>query len=173
MKKMIKKDSDNMNTDLYMIAQLAKEKELENQEFYSFLKSNQDSKKIDKIVRSLYKQISAKIDCTSCGNCCKLMDPVFKKEDIEKLGPVTAESIKKDLREDKKENGFIFKISPCSFFKDKKCLQYLFRPVGCRSYPHLCKENFISRFSKVMESYSICPIVFNVCESLKIESRYI
>ncbi|MBU1043613.1 MAG: YkgJ family cysteine cluster protein [Candidatus Omnitrophica bacterium] len=162
-----------MNIDLYMIAQLAKEKESENLEFYLFLKSNQNSKKIDEIVQRLYSQISKKIDCTNCGNCCKLMDPVFKKEDIERLGPVIAESIKKDLRADKKENGFIFKKSPCAFFKNNKCLQYLSRPAGCRSYPHLHRKNFISRFSKVMESYSICPIVFNLWEQLKVELEYV
>ncbi|MFH2137298.1 MAG: YkgJ family cysteine cluster protein [Candidatus Omnitrophota bacterium] len=153
---------ENLEIDLNKITQLAIEQEEENREFNSFLKSIQDTRKIDKIVHSLYKQVSAKIDCTSCGNCCKLMDPVFKAKDIAKL----SKSIKDCLIEDKEED-FVFKTSPCLLLKETKCLQYLSRPEGCRSYPHLDRKDFISRLAEVMESYSICPIVFNVYEGLK------
>ncbi|MBU4304822.1 MAG: YkgJ family cysteine cluster protein [Candidatus Omnitrophica bacterium] len=79
------------------------------------LKSSHYPEKIDKTVHSLYKQISSKIDCTNCGNCCKLIKPVLSKKDIEKLskslGVGTDKVIKDFLIEDKKEGGFIFNIS--------------------------------------------------------------
>lgn len=160
----------NLESDLNKITQLAKDKDQENREFCSFLKDSQDSKKIDKIVHSLYKQISKEIDCTSCGNCCKLMDPVFKKKDIEKLfnvwGVEADKSLKKHFIEAKKENGFIFK-TPCPLLKETKCSQYLSRPAGCKSYPHLHKKNSVFKVKEVIENYSICPIVFNVYEDLK------
>lgn len=72
-----------METNLKKIAQLAEEKEEENFEFRSFLKETAISEgKIDKIVQNLYKKYSTLIDCTKCGNCCKVFSTVVKKEDI-------------------------------------------------------------------------------------------
>ncbi|MCP4650774.1 MAG: YkgJ family cysteine cluster protein [PVC group bacterium] len=160
----------NLKTDLYQIAQLAKDQEEENLEFSSFLRSGLDSQKIDEIVKSLYDQVLPRIDCTSCGNCCELMDPVFKEKDILKLSKCWKDkNIRDHLIEDREENEFMFNNSPCPFLKESKCLEYSSRPEGCKSYPHLHKEGFISRLVEVMESYSICPIVFNVYESLKVE----
>ena len=36
-----------------------------------------------------------------------------------------------------------------------------------RSFPHLDKEEFVTRLWAVVDNYSICPIVFNVYEILK------
>ena len=161
-----------LETDLFQIAQLAKDKEEENLGFNSFLKSSQCTKKIDEIVHSLYEQIALNIDCTACGNCCEQMDPVFKEKDIQKLSKCWKdENIKDYLIEDKEEDGFIFNMT-CPFLKENKCLQYVSRPDGCKSYPHLHKKDFISRLIKVMESYPICPIVYNVYERLKVELQH-
>ena len=56
---------------------------------------------------------------------------------------------------------------PCPFLKDNKCTQYESRPLDCASYPHLHKKDFVFRLIGVVNNYSICPIVFNVYETLK------
>jgi len=38
--------------------------------------------KIDSIVNGLYKKISLQIDCKTCANCCKEMQPELENEDI-------------------------------------------------------------------------------------------
>ena len=67
-----------METDITKIKNYAKEKEDENWEFRNSLKGC-DDRKIDLIVHKLFKEISASIDCTVCGNCCKKMQPTVTK----------------------------------------------------------------------------------------------
>jgi len=49
------------------------------------------------------------------------------------------------------------------------CSQYKYCPDNCRSYPHLHKNDFVSRLINVIENIAICPIVFDVYEALKEE----
>ncbi len=164
---------DNLESDLNKITQLAIDNQAENKKFKLFLETRVNSEEVDNIVHRLYEQISPNVDCTICGNCCKLMEPVFKKKDINRLATGLADdeykSIKKCFIEDTDDGSFNFKIKPCMFLKQSKCLQYLLRPDGCRSYPHLDRKDFTGSLDKVIYNYSICPIVFNVFESLKIE----
>jgi Fe-S-cluster containining protein len=53
--------------------------------------------------------------------------------------------------------------------KDNLCINYDHRPKDCSSYPHLHKNEFLSRTWGVIDNYSVCPIVFNTYEILKIE----
>ena len=41
--------------------------------------------------------------------------------------------------------------------------------ADCRSYPHLHKKEIISRLMGVVFNCSVCPIVFNVYEQMKLE----
>ena len=69
-----------MQINLEIIASIAEEKEIENQQFVTYLK-NKDSKEVDEIVLALNDIISSEIDCTQCGNCCKsLMINVSEEE---------------------------------------------------------------------------------------------
>ncbi|MBW1737720.1 MAG: hypothetical protein JRJ69_09220 [Deltaproteobacteria bacterium] len=49
------------------------------------------------------------------------------------------------------------------------CSHYELRPEACRSFPHLHKEEFVSRLMGVIQNYAVCPIIFNVYERLKNE----
>ena len=75
------------------------------------------------------------------------------------------------MLEKKIENGegYRFKVQPCPFLKENSCTCYTFRPSDCRSYPHLHKNDFTSRLMDVIENSSLCPIVYNMYESLKEE----
>lgn len=163
-----------LEIDLEKIQKLAKQREEENWKFRSFLKgSDYPSEKIDEIVHDLTQEISSRIDCTKCGNCCKAVKPVLTTKDIEELsegmGMSTAQFRDAYLSEDKEEDGFVFKRLPCPLLKDTLCTQYSYRPAVCKSFPHLYSKDFVFRLMQAIENYSVCPIVFNVYESLKNE----
>jgi Fe-S-cluster containining protein len=162
-----------VETDLSKIKKLAKTRENENWEFRAFLKeSDFSSEEIDRTVHELYQEISLKIDCAKCANCCREMHPLLDDEDIEKLsvgsGLTEAQFKKQYLVKDEEYGKFAFKIKPCPFLGNNGCNCYEYRPKDCQSYPHLDKEDFVFRLIEVVQSCSVCPIVFNVYERLKL-----
>jgi Fe-S-cluster containining protein len=161
---------DHLELDLEKIKELGKIRERENLIFRAFLKQK-DSYKVDKIVHKLNKIISEQIDCTTCGNCCKILPYALLEEDIKRLSKAlnisTKEVIEQYTEFDEEEQECFLKETPCAFLKDNKCTIYEARPEACRSYPHLHKKEFTSRLLGVIQNYSICPIVFNVYEELK------
>lgn len=158
-----------LETDLRKIEKIAKKKDDENWAFRTYLKGNW-GRDIDPIVHRLYEEVSAQIDCTTCGNCCKGMSPVLSAKDIEVfsegLGMPVSQFKPLYLTVDMGDT--IFNQTPCPFLKDNKCRNYEHRPAACQSYPHLHKEDFTTRLFGVL-NYAICPIVFNVYEQLKDE----
>jgi Fe-S-cluster containining protein len=158
-----------MIIDLETIKQLGEKNENVNYRFRSFLKSK-DSDRLDRTVHELFHLYSSHIDCTTCGNCCTLLKPIIQDTDIKALALLTNKPIqdyKRDFIVTDEDGDMHFKELPCPFLKDKKCSVYDSRPDDCRSYPHLHKEDFLSRLFGVIDNYSICPIVFNVYEELK------
>ena len=158
-----------METDLIKIENLAKEREVENWSFRTFLKGYY-IKNLDKIVHKLFKQVSEQIDCTACGNCCKTIQPSLKKKDIDNLSKslnITPDQFITKYVDKDEDGDNILNQLPCPFLNDNKCAQYDSRPVVCASYPHLHKKDFVFRLIGVVNNYSICPIVFNVYEALK------
>ncbi len=68
------------------IKEISKEKAEENWAFRAYLKEcDMSPEEVDEIVHRLYKEISSKIDCVACANCCKEITPVLDVGDIEKL----------------------------------------------------------------------------------------
>ncbi|MCP4220847.1 MAG: YkgJ family cysteine cluster protein [bacterium] len=165
-----------VETDLEKIKKYSVEKEADNWGFRSFLKSCEiSSKKIDTIVQHLNKQVTAKIDCQSCANCCKTLRPEVTDKDAgviaKKLGIPAEEFKAKYLAESEMGSENCFNQAPCPFLADNACTIYEFRPADCSSYPHLQKKKFSSRIISVIQNYEVCPIVFNVYEGLKDEIR--
>jgi uncharacterized protein len=162
---------NEIETNLTRIRALSQKKEEENWEFRAFLKGKCTSGRLDSLVHRLYQEIASAIDCTTCGNCCREILPLLDQEDIESFAQGLEISIK-DLTDQyvvKDEEGFTFCQTPCPFLHEKRCTKYEARPKDCRSYPHLHKEDVMSRLMGVVENYRICPIVFNVYEALKRE----
>ncbi len=163
-----------METDLNNIQKISEEKWDENWEFRSFLKCYDISiEALDSIVHKLYHQVSSKIDCTQCANCCKEVSPILLRTDIRKfskdLGISVSDFQDKYLKKDDGSEGYLFHETPCPFLKDNLCSNYNYRPKDCISFPHLQKDEFASRLMGVIYNYSMCPIVFNVYELLKDE----
>ncbi|SHF73848.1 hypothetical protein SAMN02745218_02984 [Desulfofundulus australicus DSM 11792] len=150
---------------------IAAQKEDENWEFRSFLKTSIAGEEVDSLVHRLYKDISSQVDCKQCANCCRECSPVLHDKDITRLSQGTgipvSEFIEKYLK--KVENDYLFNQKPCPFLKDNLCTQYSYRPGDCRSYPHLHKKGFVFRLIRVIDNYAVCPIVFHVYEELKKE----
>jgi hypothetical protein len=160
-----------METNLKKIERTSKLKEDENWEFRAFLKGYDiPLEALDSIVHELFDYVSSEIDCTKCGNCCKKVRPLLKKNDIKKLSDncgISIAEFKKQFLKKTDEEDYTFRMLPCPFLEDNICSQYKYRPKDCRSYPHLHKKDFVFRLIGVINNYSICPIVFNVYELFK------
>ena len=160
--------------NLLAIATIASEKEEENDAFRSFLKW-QDADLVDVLVHQLNVRISAEIDCTACGNCCKtLMISIAEPERA-----VFADHF--NINQQQAEESFLAKgmagdtimsTMPCIFLDNNKCSIYEKRFSDCREFPHLHKDGFTKRLFSVIYSYGMCPIVFNVVEALKDELEF-
>jgi len=163
-----------MITDLDTIRQLGERNKDINFRFRSFLKSK-DEDRLDRTVKDLFQFYSSRIDCTKCANCCTILKPIIQKSDIKTLATITNKSIQDFQREylvTDEDGDMHFKDLPCPFLIVKTCSVYDSRPEDCRSYPHLHKDNFLSRLFGVIDNYSICPIVFNVYEDLKYKFHF-
>lgn len=152
---MLKNKIMKLEIDLKNIEQIAKRKEAENISFRTYLKG-QNSEKIDKIVHRLNEDITPKIDCLDCGNCCMNLRPIVSE--VSRFAE--AENI---------EAVKYLKSFPCKYIKDKKCTIYSDRFEECREFPYMHRDKFITRLHGVLQNYEICPIVFNIYEHLKIE----
>jgi uncharacterized protein len=111
------------------------------------------------MVHRLNNEISGKIGCTICGNCCGELKPCITNKDIVRLAHILAikpKEVKANYTETD-DGDLYFKNLPCSFLKDKKCTIYNDRPVDCQSCPHLHKKDFTSRLFTVIQNYSVCP----------------
>ncbi|MDT8382352.1 MAG: hypothetical protein RQ728_08885 [Brevefilum sp.] len=62
----------NIITDLNYIRKMGTKRENENWQFRLFLKRlDMDSRDVDAIVHRINEEVTSKIDCTECANCCK------------------------------------------------------------------------------------------------------
>ena len=69
--------------------------------------------------------------------------------------------------EESQEGQLIMNTIPCAFLGGTRCNIYEDRFTECRDFPHLHKTGFTSRLFGTLMNYAICPIIFNVVESLK------
>ncbi len=164
-----------IETDLAYIEQMGEEREDENFSFRSFLKGlSISNEELDAVVHRINDEVTAQIDCTACANCCNMYGPGLEEEDI----PIFAVGLQMPVAAFKQQYltvnkpappAYEIREAPCPFLEDNLCVNYECRPAECRSYPHLHKKDFRTRLFGVVGNYSICPIVFNVYERLKVE----
>ena len=156
-------------TDLTLIACLALEKEEENDRFRVFLLTF-DTESIDKWVFKLNEAISAVIDCTQCGNCCKSLMINISEEEANRLSDHLLQS-RKDFDKQYVEKGnhgmMLMNQMPCHFLQNNKCTVYEHRFEGCREFPAMHLPDFQKRLFTTFMHYGRCPIIFNVLEQLK------
>lgn len=156
-------------TDLETIKIKAKSLELENVQFQDFLR-NLDSSSLDKAVFNLSEQISPKIECTDCGNCCKSLmvniDEAEANNLAAHLGQTRETFDAKYL--DKGDSGrMVVNAIPCHFLVGNSCSVYEHRFAGCKEFPAFHVPDFNKRLFTTYMHYDRCPIIFNVMETLK------
>jgi uncharacterized protein len=164
-----------MVTSLFQIAASSIEKENENDAFTNYL-AQQDEELIDALVANLNNTIEPKIDCTTCGSCCKTLMINVTEAETKNLSQHLQESIE-TIKERYLEKGlgdtYIINKMPCHFLLENKCSIYENRFAGCREFPALHKPHFTQRLFTVFMHYGRCPIIFNVVEALKKETGFL
>ena len=162
-----------LESDPNRVKRLAEEREDENWRFRTFLKGiDLEIQELDAIVHRHYEDVARQIDCCACGNCCREVTPIFSDTDVLRLatglGMSTGEFVERFLIKDE-DSDMILRDSPCPFYAGSLCTVYDHRPDDCRSFPHLNKDEFVVRLIQVVQSYSVCPVVFNLFEGLQDE----
>ena len=164
----------HIETDLQLIAHLADQREEENDHFQSFLAS-EDAASIDARVFTLQADITPKIDCRQCGNCCKTLMIEVTQPEADRVAEVlgvesdqfVAENLEKGIGQ-----RMIMNAIPCRFLQELSCTIYTDRFAGCREFPALHLPGFTARYFTTRMHYGRCPIIFNVLEALKKELSF-
>jgi Fe-S-cluster containining protein len=154
------------------VQRLAEELEDENWVFRGWLKSNPglDDDELMSVVHWLAEDVTAQIDCTACGNCCRVLAPLLDEEDMQRLAQALEMDIpslqRTTLRQE--ERGHWELPAPCPLQDGNLCRVYDARPKLCREYPHLHSDFRRHRMARLGDTF-VCPIVFNVVEGMKVE----
>ncbi len=122
--------------------------------------------KMDTIVQQLHDEVSEKIDCLTCANCCRSLGPAIYDKDIERIAKALrikpSEVVSSYLRIDE-DGDYVFKSMPCPFLmNDNYCSIYESRPKACREYPHTDRKNFEQIYKLTVKNASTCPIAYEV-----------
>jgi uncharacterized protein len=125
----------------------------------------------DRLVHRLHDEIFSRIDCLSCGNCCKTLGPRIINQDIDRLSKHLKIKqnifIEKYLKIDE-DNDYVFKSMPCPFIDNENyCMVYSERPKACREYPHTNRRKFHQLLDITLKNTFTCPAVFEIVEELK------
>lgn len=162
-------DLHNMVTSLSEISVFAAQKENENQSFQRFL-HQENGVDIDLLVLQLDQVITPKIDCTSCGNCCKTLMINVTNDEAEVLSAHLnqAREVFDEKYLEKGSSLMVINKIPCHFLEKNKCTVYEHRFAGCREFPGLHLPGFTKRLFTIFMHYNRCPIIYNVVEQLKV-----
>ena len=111
-----------------------------------------------------------KVDCLSCGNCCKGYSPRFKTPDIKRIskfvGLREGSFIDKYLKIDS-DGDYVLQQTPCPFLgSDNYCSIYAERPSDCRRFPYTDEDVFVKRTAITLKNVSFCPAAYFVIEKL-------
>lgn len=164
--------SSTLVTSTELIAQLAKQRENANWRFRSYVKGQLETgdRDLDLEVRAIADRVASQIDCTSCANCCKTLQPVVDADDIDRLAArfrISAQKFEEQYVMREEFGEMCLHTTPCPFLKNDRCSVYEDRPKACRDYPYLNSEGFRQRLISMIENYAVCPIVFNTLDELK------
>lgn len=161
-------------TDPAEVERLAAELE-ENWAFRNWIKLNFDpgDNRLMPVVRRLTKEVTARIDCTQCANCCRMTTPSVDIQDMERLAvalDLDIPALQHTYLEQDEQGGWQLP-APCGLLAGNLCRVYDARPASCREYPHLHNDFQAASIARCHSAY-ICPIVFNVIQGMKIELRW-
>lgn len=126
---------------------------------------------IDAKAFDLTQKAYAKIDCLSCGQCCRTTVTTFTLEDINKASKAVGISKKQFIHKYlflDLDGQYTTIGVPCPFLNlnDNKCKIYEVRPHACSSFPHTDRKNFLARKRVHLENVKFCGITQFVLEGL-------
>lgn len=145
-------------------------KSADHQKLYKQYLHRANKNKVLKSLPDLHEQAFEKIDCLSCGNCCKNYSPRFKTPDIKRIakylkmkdGDFSNQYLFVDS-----EGDYVLRSKPCPFLgTDNYCSIYDHRPSDCRRFPYTDEDVILKRQSLTLTNSSFCPIVYYVLEML-------
>jgi Fe-S-cluster containining protein len=155
--------------DLDHIRREADAKAEENAVFRDFLR-RRDGAEIDRLVHQLDGEITPRVDCTACGNCCKSLiihtEPEENERVAARMGMPLAQWEETYLERSMGGKTVLNQI-PCHFLTGTRCSVYEDRFSDCREFPHLHRDHFTERLFSTMMYYGVCPILYHVVERLK------
>lgn len=142
----------------------------ENQKQYQHFLQRADKSKLLKKLPELHEQAFEKIDCLTCGNCCKSYSPRFKTTDIKRISKhlkmKESNFINTYLNLDS-DGDYVAKTTPCPFLgTDNYCSIYEDRPGDCKRFPYTDEDVLLKRPQLTLKNSTFCPIVHYVLEKL-------
>ena len=158
-----------------MIEPLKIEEEFEKVEhqnfaFRTYLKNHADSDELDEQFKRLHNELFKDYDCSKCRNCCKVYSITFEETEIKTIAnlyKMTKEEFMDEFIEINL-NGYEVKGKPCCFLTENgDCKIGKCKPEGCRDYPHTNKPDRLFSLYSIIESASVCPVVFEIIQRLK------
>lgn len=120
-------------------------------------------KNLDSVFQDAHDEAFEKIDCLSCGNCCKTTSPIFRDVDVKRIAKKFKTSTRdfenKYLKKDE-DGDLVLQSSPCAFLEeDNSCFIYDVRPQACREYPHTNRKKVAQVLDLTLKNLEICPAV--------------
>ena len=152
------------------VERLAEELAEENWAFRNWIKLSFgfDDRRLMSVVHRLTEDVTARIDCTACANCCRETPVLVDKADMERLARHLDSDVQTlrstYLQRDEQKHWQL--PAPCPLLAGNLCSVYDARPSTCRQYPHLHNDFRAHSIARIQETF-ICPIVFNVVEGMK------
>jgi uncharacterized protein len=144
------------------------QKSKEHQKNYAKWLKRANKNSVLKLLPYLHDEAFEKIDCLTCGNCCKGYSPRFKTPDIKRISKVLG--LKESVFIDQyllldSEGDYVAKSAPCPFLgADNRCSIYEDRPSDCARFPYTDEDVFIKRTQITLKNSEFCPAVFYVLE---------
>ena len=159
-----------MNIDLEKFQTEAKNAEVAIKGVFQRLRKA-PQRELDDTIHALHEEAFEKIDCLTCGNCCKTTSPIFYQKDIERLAKhfrITPSEVIKNYLHLDGDNDFVLNSSPCVFLdEDNFCTVYESRPTACREYPHTNRKRMYQLLDLSAKNALICPAVFYIFKKLQ------
>lgn len=165
-----------MITDLVQIKRYGEKQRAESQRFRAWMKRHNFA---ERRFKAIAQAVEDSIDCTQCGNCCRVATTQIGDRDVERLARYLGMPIAQFLRDyttEAPEEGRILKRNSdgCIFLQGNSCSVYEARPKTCELFPHLVKGDgsLVSRMWHMPDRAVYCPIVFNTLEQFKAETGF-
>ena len=170
-------DNTRLVVDLKRVSNYARRNKKENHEFRIWVKVDLklSDQKLDALVHQIARDVSDRVDCTACGNCCRPMLVAVDNDDIALLAKSQKISFmaferRAVMRAEDGEKCLI--RTPCDFLSGNMCTVYEYRPKACRDFPYLHHPEFRKRMLTAIDNTEVCPIAYNTIELLKRELKF-